>query len=283
MSGADDSAGYELDPEPVALAPEPVEIQGASCKQCSYDLSGLVETGVCPECGLAIERSLTEDFLEFSAPAYLKSLHTGVVLILTAIIMKTAIVLSILGLGFLSSSNTTGIEWVFTGLRFFEFGVSLLLAGGWWMFSALDPAFVGRLDGSTYRKAVRITTLLGAGVSVVLFPLQVLSNYAMSLGLMSTVAILGLLSFVFWVVGFFAAMYYLRWLSPRFPNRWVYKRAKLLMWLGPILFTVGWLCVGLGPLVAVILYWNMLNWVRLDLKSIREGHSIMLRDRYFAR
>ena len=42
-----------------------------------------------------------------------------------------------------------------------------------------------------------------------------------------------------------------------------------MMWLGPLLFTVGALCIGLGPLVAVVLYWNMLDWVRRDLKRIR--------------
>lgn len=41
------------------------------------------------------------------------------------------------------------------------------------------------------------------------------------------------------------------------------------MWLGPLLATFGLVIIGLGPLIALVLYWNMLDWVRKDLKRIR--------------
>jgi hypothetical protein len=66
---------------------------------------------------------------------------------------------------------------------------------------------------------------------------------------------------------FFASMIYLRWLAPRLPDDRVFKRAKMLMWLGPLLMTVGAFIL-IGPLVALVLYYNLLNWVRLDLKRI---------------
>ena len=51
-------------------------------------------------------------------------------------------------------------------------------------------------------------------------------------------------------------------------------RAKTMMWLGPILYTVGAIACGLGPLVALILYYNLLNWVREGLQAIRADQSL---------
>lgn len=44
------------------------------------------------------------------------------------------------------------------------------------------------------------------------------------------------------------------------------------MWLGPVLVTVGALVV-IGPLVALILYYNLLNWVRIDLSGILKARG----------
>ena len=55
------------------------------------------------------------------------------------------------------------------------------------------------------------------------------------------------------IVGFFAKMLYIRWLAPRLPSVRVFKRAKTLMWLGPVLYTFGLLLIGLGPLIALVL------------------------------
>lgn len=266
----DPSDAYSLEPQ-VQSEPECVvlPVQGVRCKQCGYDLSGLSEAGVCPECGLAVERSLTEDLLEFSAPAYLISLHRGVFLILTAIIVKVIILFAAIGFGFsvaLSGGSTVFLE---QGMNVLGFVSSLMLALGWWMFSAPDPAFAGTLDGSTSRKVVRVTTLITAGVSIVLLPIQMMTLNTITGPMVVVSIVLGAISTIAWATGFFAAMLYLRWQAPRIPDWRVFKRSKTLMWLGPVLYTVGSLCIGLGPLIALVLYWNMLNWVRIDLREIR--------------
>jgi hypothetical protein len=278
MDDEPDIYGLEPVPDPVEeLGPVPQEVEEAVCKQCSYDLSGLIETGVCPECGLEIQRSLTEDYLEFSSHEYLKSLHIGVTLILAAIFVKTIILFSAIAIMFTMITRGGMAGLVMSALEILDLVASVMLGIGWWKFSALDPAYAGRLDGARVRKTVRITTLVVAGVAVISLPLHVMSNFVQPQALMAVISLFQWISFLAWATGFFAAMLYLRWLSPRFPNWWAYKRAKLLMWLGPILYTVGWLCIGLGPLVALILYWNMLNWIRLDLKMIRSGSSIAYR------
>lgn len=91
-----------------------------------------------------------------------------------------------------------------------------------------------------------------------------------SLGVVEIMAIAAILvNTVAWIIGFFAQMYYVRWLAPRIPSERVYKRAKLLTWLGPVIHIFGMLCMGIGPLIALVLYWNMLEWVRKDIKALR--------------
>jgi hypothetical protein len=274
----DSSDAYSLEPEATPefetdIECEVLPIQGVRCKQCGYDLSGLSESGACPECGLAIERSLTEDLLEFSAPVYLASLHRGVFFILTGIILKVLIIFGSIGFGFsLAMSNSVGgMRYLEQFVGFLDLIASMMVALGWWLFSAPDPAFTGQLDGSTARKVVRVTTIITAGIAVVLLPIQFLAMNTAGGVFAGLAIVLGLISLVSWVTGFFAAMLYLRWLAPRLPDWRVYQRSKTLMWLGPVLYTVGSLCIGLGPLIALVLYWNMLNWVRIDLKEIREN------------
>jgi hypothetical protein len=72
------------------------------------------------------------------------------------------------------------------------------------------------------------------------------------------------------VIWFFSSMLYLQWLAPRLPDERVRRRSRLFMWLIPVLVTVGALCFYIGPLVALVLYWNMIYWVWKDLGRILE-------------
>jgi uncharacterized membrane protein len=80
-----------------------------------------------------------------------------------------------------------------------------------------------------------------------------------------------LASVAVWLVWYFAAMKYLRWLTPRIPNQKAHDRAKRLMWLGPVLCLV--LCV-IGGLVALVLYYHLLDWIRKDLRQIRMAQVV---------
>lgn len=267
----DDQYGLEpeLDPRE-STEVQVLPIEGVSCKQCGYDLSGLSEEGVCPECGYSIERSLTEDLLENSSPGYLASLHLGVFLILTAIILKLLIFISAFAFGVTIAISGGSMVILSYSLLMASFLAAIFVAVGWWKFSAPDPAFTGQLNGSTSRKVVRVTTLIIGGVAVVDLPLQIMTGGS-GVGSLAVISdILGIVSSIAWVTGFFAAMVYLRWLSPRIPDWRIHQRAKMLMWLEPILFTVGWMCFGLGPIIGIVLYWNLLNWVRLEIKAIRK-------------
>jgi len=253
--------------------------QDCVCKQCGYALAGLDAGGVCPECGMAIERSLTDDRLIHSAPGYLARLHTGVVLILAGIITQLLTIFG--GVGAAIAMAVAGVR---TGrapeiaMQVVSTAASFGIAYGWWLFSSPDPAFTGRFDGSTARRVVRVTTIINAGMAVV----SAVMNFTAPPAALATPAggpatgnmaiilygVIGVVGVVAWGVSFFASMLYLRWLCPRIPNPRASGRAKTLMWLGPVLYIPG-SCIVIGPLIALVLYWNMLNWIRRDLKRIR--------------
>ena len=277
----DDTPGYALDPEPV---PPPAPVLSPTredlaeilpedvCLQCGYNLRGLTAAGMCPECGTPVERSLQGNLLRYSAAPYLASLHRGVFLILTAIAAQVMVVLITFVTAIALAGTAAGIGNVELGLSYLMSGLWLVLLYGWWLFSAPDPAFVGMNQGTVARQVVRAAVVAAAVLTALAAALDnsVIAG-TVELELLSAVISGGLL--VAHAVSFFASMLYVRWLAPRLPNDAVHRRAKLLMWVGPLLVTVGAMFCLIGPLIALVLYWNLLNWVRLDIKRIREADA----------
>lgn len=262
--------GYALEPPD---EPPPAAVRNdVFCRRCGYDLRGLAESGLCPECATPVATSLRGNLLRYSDERYLATLHRGVVLILVAVAVQ--LVLSILGLAprFLRLMPGASVPAVVLIGPYGSTAVSLLLLLGWWMFSATDPAFVGSDRGTTARLVVRVAVIAEAALTA-LDGLHDTGAWAAGNQSMQHLAMAAKgATFLAFAVRFFASMLYLRWLAPRLPNPHVGARAGKLMWLGPLLYTVGWfVCV--GPLVAIVLYWNMLDWVRKDIRRIREEQA----------
>lgn len=265
----------------------PEQIPAINCVICSYNLEGLSQDGLCPECGTPVERSISGDELVSSSPNYVQSLRKGSFLIIAAIVVYLLNFVVSMVLAFTttlanpSAAQTFGALDVVSTLVNFIAAVMTLI--GWWFFSAPDPRLSGVHAGSTARLWVRIAITAQAVLTLISMVLTVWIAATMNntntipLALATAMMLIGLINFVATGVWFFASMLYLRWMAPRIPNAKVYKRAKTLMWLGPLLVTVGALCLMIGPLVALVLYWNMIYWVWKDLKII-EGRQQGLDD-----
>lgn len=79
--------------------------------------------------------------------------------------------------------------------------------------------------------------------------------------------VLGLLSYGAMGTMFFSSMLYLRGLALRIPDLKIHRKAKSRMISCPIWSTVGLLII-IGPFIALVLYWNLLNSFLQQIKVI---------------
>ena len=285
---SDVSGEYERSPDavnapPAVVAPPAEQLaervrdlanEDVPCRNCGFNLRGLTPEGNCPECGAAIWRSIREDKLIYCGEAYLKSLYRGLVCILIAAIGKAALtavgiavgIVVVIGMlmrggGTVTPSPQLNVISNATSLPF-----SLLMLYGWWLLSAPDPGQRTTDSGQKPRIIVRTATAIQASTAVLVtvcyfFVLMVPAAEVAAM-------IVGLIGGAAWTVQFFASMYYLRWLAPRIPSTHIDKRAQLYIWLLPVIFVTGFCVLGIGPLVATIMYFLLLNDVRVKLKEI---------------
>ncbi len=69
-------------------------------------------------------------------------------------------------------------------------------------------------------------------------------------------------------------MMYLQGLALRIPDRVVYDRARRYTWLLPLVYVLLFLCMGLGALIALVMYVNLIDRVRKDLKKVLEEQDL---------
>ncbi|MFM9957968.1 MAG: hypothetical protein ACKVZJ_07815 [Phycisphaerales bacterium] len=277
--------------ETVPSATAPIVTESRRCITCSYELMGLPTTGVCPECGTGVALSLRDNLLVNSSPTYLATIHKGVFLIQTGIIVMIVGFILMMIVGFSATifgaarpgggaggfNPATVALVIMAGIAALTIIPTLIGLFGWYKFSEPDPR-ASELDrGEKPRRIVRTTVIveviLVIASQVTSVSLQVMSGWGtgpgVGIGLTILLVALTVSYYIAIAVRFFASMLYIRWLAPRVPNEKAFNRAKQFMWLGPLLCTVGALACYIGPLVALVLYYNLLDWMRLDIKRIR--------------
>lgn len=236
------------------------------CIICGYDLKGIGREGVCPECGTPVEQSYLPDLLANRSPEYLRQLRSGLSFVLNGILAYVCVVV----LGFLSA--IAGVSGAELFLAFAGTACSIAILVGWWRLTTPDPGMPPEANaGLGARQIIRIAVCVQLAASIFGLMPQFSTGQTLTPGLTAIVVLsvaLGVLSLIAWVAQFFAAMLYVRWLARRVPDQKLHDRAKRFMWLGPVLQTVGLLLLGLGPLIALIMYWNMLDAMRKHIKRI---------------
>ena len=255
---------------------------GTRCVGCGYALDGLPDDGACPECGIEVERSLKGELMLKASPEYLATLHRGSVLALTALILQLLNVFASAFFGMAFGMMGYGrVDSLLLVIAFVQFGFGGLLLLGWWMLSTPLPSLKDAPQANRARVWVRwllvaSAVLMGARAGLMLVVAMggggVAGATAPGWGGVGpdplSLAMLGLVAVV-WIAGYVSQMLYLAWLARRIPDTSIRKRALLLAWLGPVVFLVGAPLLLLGPLVAVVMYWNLLDRFRQAFKRIR--------------
>ncbi len=270
---------------------------GLLCMRCGYDLSGLVSDGNCPECGTPIAESMRGNLLVDRSPEYVRTLKRGISLVLNGILLYFVVmimtIVGTVGFAFLSSASGSGSPSFLSSGSFtlistaIDFAISALILFGYWLFTAHDPGDPVRDGSPTARAVLRVTVVVQApcdGASLLLMGLVSAVSGTSALGgatpatagpangfaiaMLGISSLLGLVSVAAFVTIFFSAMLYVKNLAHRLPDDLVRRQAKSRIIACPIWSTVGILLLFLGPLIALILYWNLLHRVRLNLRRI---------------
>lgn len=250
----------------VAQAQGPVIDSDRSCVKCGYNLRGLAYSGNCPECGTAVQFSLRGILLQFANPEYLNKVLTGHSWVLNAILVS--IVLMLVNIVVAVGLKVQGAEVAASGLSIF---ISIWSFLGYLKLTEPDPMFTGTERPDSARQVVRIAAMVSIAantLAVIVGGVALAGGGAGALPIVMISGALALLGYIAFAVQFFAMMNYTMWLARRVPDQWIVKRATTYRWLLPVLSTVGVLLIGLGPLIALVLYWNLLDRMRKHLKSI---------------
>lgn len=239
------------------------------CVQCSYNLRGLGLSGNCPECGSSVQQSLRGILLEFASPDYLATVRSGLRLVLTGILLYIALqIITTVAAVALAGPGIAGGGFTLVGMAL-GLGVQGLILFGYWQYTQPDPGFVGTDLPDTPRKVVRIAVAAQAAAGVIQAGLTfaMLSSGAAGVVFGGLFFVVSFTAFAAWIAGFIGIMLYTQWLAKRIPDGYIVNRAKLFLWLLPVIAVVGALLI-IGPLIALVMYWNLLDRMRKHLKSI---------------
>lgn len=258
---------------------------GRYCIKCAYALDGLPNDGQCPECATSIELSLREPTLANADPAYVLKLRSGLSMVLNGILLMIVVMLgSTIGMVAMGAMGV-GVGNAGLVIQVLNLIVSAIILLGYWKYTEPDPSQVALETTKSARTIIRWTVLLQAGIAVFELFAEFVPRVAPSMGtgtpgaaLQGIRVVLSITNFVLWAVQFFAVMRYTRWVATRVPDYFIVRRTKKYMWLLPVLYIPGMLLIGLGPLIALVLYWNLLDRLRKHVKAIiKTGHPAALK------
>lgn len=281
----------------MSITPPPIQTVGEEvpCTRCGYSLRGLAIVGKCPECGWPVEASLNGNLLRYASPDYLQKLQRGIVIVLSSVIAQLVLGLVIMivmfaGIAMMAAAGGAGggaapgaagaaLTWAVVLATMLGTLISLASALGYWMLTTPDAAASTSEQTVTARKLVRASVVASFVIGMASSALQVLepalatgnpgpTPIPMTLEVLN--ALFSLLATVAMAVQFFAMMRYVRWLAGRVPDEGLVQQTRVYIWLLPVLTIVGMMCIGLGPLVAMVLYLVMLWSLRKQIVACQK-------------
>lgn len=239
------------------------------CFKCSYNLRGLPLNGVCPECGLPVQDSLKGILLKYASAEYRSTLNSGLSLLLNAILVQIVLAIA----SFVAMLLIGPDRSVFLISHLLGLAVSAMSFIGYYRYTEGDPGYVGIEPPRNSRQIARAMVLVLAGISVInIFQQMLAKPIAQAVAGQPTIEVfalaIGLVGVAAMVVQFVAILKYTAWMADRIPDAFIRSRARRYVWLLPLITIVGAIALMIGPLIALILYWNLLDRLRKHVRSI---------------
>ena len=264
------------------MNPAALEADPRRCISCGYDLTGLPADAACSECGTPVAASLAGGGLRHREPEYIDRLRRGAMLAHIAILTAVAVIV----LGFFAAIvvSNPGIAGGFlAGLiqLFVTFGglaPGVIAAIGWWMLTTPDPARSRFAPANLPRQTARWTSVISLGLGAILTVLSLAMPTATHfptatggqmppgrLAVFLGFALLYLCDLASWVTHWFSGVTYIKDLASWMASDAIVRQARRRIWLCPLFFLAGFIFCGIGPLVAVVLYYGLLINLRKEL------------------
>lgn len=288
------SVGELLGYKEAEIAIDGSVLSNRSCVKCAYNLYGLQKTGNCPECGTSVAHSLKGHLLRFASEEYLRTLATGFSFILNGIlatcILVTLMIVATVIIQVMSNATNATIT---IGTKVFtlpsNMNSDLVESIGYLVHAALgfivflgymkvtseDPGMTGLEYPRKARTALKVAVIFQIFASTTVLLLDLISK-ARSLGPALETASMGVevIGAIAWVVQFFSMMHYCKWLVARIPDVALIQKIRNYSWQLPVIAILGSCLIGLGPLIALIMYWELLHKIRRHLREIlRANHQ----------
>ena len=200
------------------------------CRQCGYNLRGLMGSGACPECGHAVAESARRNLLRDSDPSYAAKLRTA------AIVMIVGLGLS----GFTSTlmPPTIVIEYLdvasWSALAFLLIVTAIVvMSAGLWVLTSIDPAVFEDQRHERLRRLVRTAVLVGTlteFIELAIYLTLSIDSILPSIHVRLILWVLIVANTIALIACVFTNFRYLRMLSWRIPDQVLARRFELLRW-----------------------------------------------------
>lgn len=255
---------------------------GARCRKCGYEITGLKPSQRCPECGSALS---FDDRLANAAPGYVKQLHIGSILVEISLVLTVLLVISAIGGGIAQSLA------LLTALELSGLLVAIMAFVGWWLLSSPDPGLGKHDEGQRSRIALRV--LLAVQIVGDLLSLLPIAMAQSSAPVYLLIQSAGLITWMVGLAAFVVSMLYVRVLAGRIPDHALIEKATNVLRLGVagvIGFAVlivlgiaaaaagaglglmiagcGFLVFGIGALVWFVMYLVLIDAIRTALAAV---------------
>ncbi len=182
------------------------------CRRCGYNLRGLREEGICPECGSPVGFSIRGNFLRFADPIWVDKLAQGLKIILWMLLFKVLVRTASPAIG---DSLTAVLGLVVEVISFY----------GVWLLTEPEPCAAIEYNNITARKFIRIASIIGIAGSLLGLTPEMLGRTS---GLV--VLVVGFVMGLVGLAGEFAKFTFCKQLAERIPDTDLALRAGFLRW-----------------------------------------------------